>query len=99
MNAIDDDLPVALAAAVAEADADPDVHVMVLAGNGSAFCAGYDLAYYAENQGGNAVVQDMLVGACSRGFATPVQTPNPRQDGARTNRIRCSRRPCPRNRC
>ena len=59
MNAIDDDLPVALAAAVAEADADPDVHVMVLAGNGAAFCAGYDLAYYAESQGGNTVVQDM----------------------------------------
>ena len=34
MNAIDDDLPVALSAAVAEADADPEVHVMVLAGNG-----------------------------------------------------------------
>ena len=59
MNAIDDDLPVELAAAVAEADSDPDVHVMVLAGNGPAFCAGYDLAYYAEKRGGNTVVQDM----------------------------------------
>ena len=59
MNAIDDDLPVELAAAVAEADADPGVHVMVLSGNGPAFCAGYDLVYYAEKQGGNTVVQDM----------------------------------------
>jgi len=59
MNAIDDDLPVALAAAVAEADADPDIHVMVLSGNGPAFCSGYDLAYYAEKQGANVVVQEM----------------------------------------
>ena len=59
MNAIDDDLPVELAAAVTEADSDPAVHVMVLAGNGPAFCAGYDLAYYAEKRGGNTVVQDM----------------------------------------
>ena len=35
MNAIDDDLPIALSAAVAKADADPEVHVMVLAGNRS----------------------------------------------------------------
>jgi enoyl-CoA hydratase len=53
MNAIDDDLPVQLAAAVTEADADPDVHVMVLSGNGPAFCAGYDLAYYAEGESQN----------------------------------------------
>jgi enoyl-CoA hydratase len=38
MNAIDDDLPVELAAAVARAAADPEVHVMVLSGNGRAFC-------------------------------------------------------------
>jgi len=59
MNAIDDDLPVQLEAAVTEADADPDVHVMVLSGNGPAFCAGYDLAYYAEGESQNQVVQDM----------------------------------------
>jgi len=59
MNAIDDDLPLALASAVAEADADPGVHVMVVAGNGPAFCAGYDLVHYAEKQGGNTAVQDM----------------------------------------
>ena len=59
MNAIDDDMPVELAAAVAEADADPDVHVMVLAGNGRAFCAGYDLACYAQAPGANPVIQDM----------------------------------------
>lgn len=59
MNAIDDDLPVQLAAAVTEADGDPGVHVMVLSGNGPAFCAGYDLAYYAEGESQNQVVQDM----------------------------------------
>ncbi len=48
MNAIDDEMPGALSAAVAEADADAGVHVMVLAGNGPAFCAGYDLSYYGE---------------------------------------------------
>lgn len=51
MNAIDDDLPGALAAAMAKADADPGVHVMVLSGNGPAFCSGYDLAHYAEAPG------------------------------------------------
>lgn len=59
MNAIDDELPGALSAAVAEADADPEVHVMILAGNGPAFCAGYDLTFYAERKGSNKVVQDM----------------------------------------
>ena len=59
MNAIDDDLPRELAAAVAEADADRDVHVMVLSGAGKAFCAGYDLAHYAEGDGPNQAVQEM----------------------------------------
>ena len=61
MNAIDDDLPVALSAAVAEADADPEVHVMVLAGNGPAFCAGYDLTYYAEQQDNNKCAESSEV--------------------------------------
>jgi enoyl-CoA hydratase len=59
LNAIDDALPVELAAAVAEADADPDVHVMVLSGAGRAFCAGYDLAHYADSTGPNQVTQEM----------------------------------------
>ena len=59
MNAIDDDLPGELAEAVALEDADPEVHVMVLSGNGAAFCAGYDLAHYAEIEGPNQVVQEM----------------------------------------
>jgi enoyl-CoA hydratase len=59
MNAIDDELPRALSAAVAEGDADPNVHVMVLAGNGPAFCAGYDLTYYAEQNGGGDITQEM----------------------------------------
>ncbi|MEM7408224.1 MAG: crotonase/enoyl-CoA hydratase family protein [Pseudomonadota bacterium] len=59
LNAIDDDLPRELAAAVAEADASRDIHVMVLSGAGKAFCAGYDLAHYAQSDGPNQVVQDM----------------------------------------
>lgn len=61
MNAIDDDLPVELAAAIEQANADKDVHVIVLSGVGEAFCAGYDLQYYAEatSGDGNAMTQDM----------------------------------------
>ena len=61
MNAIDDDVPVELAACVARANADAGVHVIVLAGAGEAFCAGYDLTYYAQASGGagNNITQDM----------------------------------------
>ncbi len=59
MNAIDDAMPHALAEAVAQADADPDIHVMVLAGAGKAFCAGYDLTFYAEGNGSGDVTQPM----------------------------------------
>jgi enoyl-CoA hydratase len=61
MNAIDDDVPVELADCVARANADADVHVIILAGAGEAFCAGYDLTYYAQASGGagNNVTQDM----------------------------------------
>ena len=59
MNAIDDDLPRELAEAVARADADKTIHVMVVAGAGNAFCAGYDLAHYAQSNGPNQAVQDM----------------------------------------
>lgn len=59
MNAIDDDLPRELAAAVAEADQDRTVHVMILSGAGRAFCAGYDLAYYAEGDGRGRATQEM----------------------------------------
>ncbi|MGM0584737.1 MAG: crotonase/enoyl-CoA hydratase family protein [Pseudomonadota bacterium] len=59
MNAIDDDLPRELEAAVEAANADPNVHVIVLSGAGDAFCAGYDLTYYAQAAGTNAGVQEM----------------------------------------
>jgi enoyl-CoA hydratase len=54
MNAIDDDVPVELSDCVARANADPSVHVIVLSGAGRAFCAGYDLTYYAQASGGPA---------------------------------------------
>jgi enoyl-CoA hydratase len=59
MNAINDEMPGEIAQAVARADDDPDVHVIILSGNGPAFCAGYDLTYYAEANGSNNVTQDM----------------------------------------
>jgi len=59
MNAINDELPVELAAAVARADADPGVHVIVLSGRGPAFCAGYDLTFYAEGNGSGQATQEM----------------------------------------
>ena len=59
MNAIDDEVPALLSQAVAEANADADIHAIILAGNGPAFCAGYDLTYYAEGNGSGQVTQDM----------------------------------------
>ncbi|MFM2421987.1 MAG: hypothetical protein RL291_517, partial [Pseudomonadota bacterium] len=59
LNAIDDEVPVELADCVARANADPGVHVIILSGAGRAFCAGYDLTYYAEANGTNNVTQDM----------------------------------------
>lgn len=58
-NAIDDELPRELSDCVARANADEGVHVIVLAGAGEAFCAGYDLTYYAQAAGTNAGVQEM----------------------------------------
>lgn len=59
MNAINGEMPQALADAVARADGDPGVHVIVLAGNGPAFCAGYDLTAYAQTKGPDVYSQDM----------------------------------------
>jgi len=59
MNAIDDALPGELAECVARANADPGVHVIVLSGAGTAFCAGYDLQYYAEATGSQTGTQEM----------------------------------------
>ncbi|MCA0246470.1 MAG: crotonase/enoyl-CoA hydratase family protein [Proteobacteria bacterium] len=51
LNAIDDRMPREIRMAVERADADPDVHVIILAGDGPAFCAGYDLKKFAEEGG------------------------------------------------
>ena len=59
MNAIDDELPDLLEAAVQQAEADREVHVIILSGNGPAFCAGYDLTYYAEGNGTGNATQKM----------------------------------------
>ena len=59
MNAIDDEVPGLIQDAVKAAEADPGVHVIILAGNGPAFCAGYDLTYYAEGNGSGEATQEM----------------------------------------
>ncbi|MBZ0216486.1 MAG: enoyl-CoA hydratase/isomerase family protein, partial [Fimbriimonadaceae bacterium] len=63
MNAIDDEVPVQLAEAVACANDDAGVHVIILQGAGDAFCSGYDLKFYAEQNGARdgsgGVTQDM----------------------------------------
>ena len=59
MNAIDDDLPAELSDCVEHANADPGVHVIILSGAGRAFCAGYDLTYYARASSGTGVTQAM----------------------------------------
>ena len=59
MNAIDDEVPALLSEAVAAANGDPEVHAIILSGNGPAFCAGYDLTYYAEGNGSGQVTQEM----------------------------------------
>ncbi|MEM7069630.1 MAG: crotonase/enoyl-CoA hydratase family protein [Pseudomonadota bacterium] len=59
MNAINDELPHDLAECVEAANSDDDIHVIVLAGRGDAFCAGYDLTYYAEGNGSGDVTQSM----------------------------------------
>ncbi len=48
LNAIDDKMPAAIADAVERANEEPEVHVIVLSGAGRAFCAGYDLKFYAQ---------------------------------------------------
>ena len=60
LNAINDVMPGEIRAAVDRANADDTVHVIVLQGAGRAFCAGYDLKYFAEEAGGNAVVQSEM---------------------------------------
>ena len=59
LNAINDELPHDLARCVQEANDDDDVHVIILSGEGRAFCAGYDLTYYAEGNGSGDVTQEM----------------------------------------
>jgi enoyl-CoA hydratase len=50
-NAITPELIAGLVACVERADLDPGVHVLLLSGNGSGFCGGYDLVQSAEGMG------------------------------------------------
>jgi len=51
-NAITFDMSQELASCVEWANLHPDVHVIALAGNGTGFCGGYDLAASAESRSG-----------------------------------------------
>lgn len=59
LNAIDNEMPGAIAQAVEQANADPDIHVILLQGAGRAFSAGYDLKLYAEAPRPTMGSQDM----------------------------------------
>ena len=48
LNAIDEEVSELISSSVRRACADPDIRVLILSGNGKAFCAGYDLARFAE---------------------------------------------------
>ncbi|MCY4459017.1 MAG: crotonase/enoyl-CoA hydratase family protein [Albidovulum sp.] len=56
LNAIDEELAESISIAVERACADRDIRVLILSGNGKSFCAGYDLARFAEKGDG---FQDM----------------------------------------
>ena len=59
LNAINDEMPPEIERAVQRADSDPNVHVMILEGAGKAFCSGYDLSEYGEQNSTSSVIQDM----------------------------------------
>lgn len=59
LNAINEEMPSAIAQAVATANADPDIHVLLLQGAGRAFCSGYDLKQFAETPRPTLGSQDM----------------------------------------
>jgi enoyl-CoA hydratase len=59
LNAITDATPGEIRRAVEAANLDERVHVIVLAGAGKAFCAGYDLKQYAEQDRDHTYTQPM----------------------------------------
>jgi enoyl-CoA hydratase len=59
MNAINEQLPSALADKVRMANDDDDIHVIILSGAGNAFCSGYDLKQFAETPRPTLGSQDM----------------------------------------
>lgn len=51
LNAISIGMPAEIAAAVEQANRDDSIHVIVLTGEGRAFCSGYDLIDFAQEEG------------------------------------------------
>jgi enoyl-CoA hydratase len=73
-NGITLEMPRELAACVERANLDPEVHVVALAGNGTGFCGGYDIAASAESLGGGSEEQVPSASSASRpGAAGSVQ--------------------------
>ncbi len=58
LNPIGNGTPGDIRRAVAWAEANDDIHVVIVEGAGRAFCAGYDLAEYAEGVGTEGAVGD-----------------------------------------
>lgn len=58
LNAITPAMPGEIRRADEAANADDEVHVIILEGEGRAFCAGYDLKYFAEELGENPLIQE-----------------------------------------
>jgi len=59
MNAINEQMPAAIARKVNTANEDDDIHVIVLSGAGKGFCSGYDLQQFAETPRPTMGSQDM----------------------------------------
>jgi len=74
-NALSQGLMTALQAALDEVATDAAVKVVVIAGAGSAFCAGHDLKEIRANPG--RVIYEALFAQCSRLMQSIVQLPKP----------------------
>ena len=82
-NGITLEMPRELGACVERANLDPEVHVIALAGNGSGFCGGYDLAS-AEGFGSTERAtsnEQRAVGLPARPRGGGAQTTTPTRSG------------------
>jgi enoyl-CoA hydratase len=72
LNAVDEAMTAAMRAALPEVEADDEVRAVVLAGRGRAFCAGMDLAAFAEGQRPGLTDPDRFAGFANAQRTKPV---------------------------